>query len=137
MKIASIFSAAAIAFAVPVMAQNAPDTPTEAPTEGELKLAKLIEGRVAGEPQRCVNNLRTANLTIIDGTALVYEANGAVYVNIPRNARSIDDGDIIVTRPQGNRLCRTDIVTTRDRFSYFYTGNIFLEDFVPYRRIDE
>ncbi|MGB3754716.1 MAG: hypothetical protein WA954_12580 [Parerythrobacter sp.] len=124
---------AAVAFAAPAMAQDEPGTPTE----GELELAKLIEGREAGEPQRCVFNLRTANLRVIDGTALVYERGSQLYVNIPRNARSIDDSDIIVTRPQGNRLCRTDLVTTRDRFNNFYTGNIFLEDFVPYRRVDD
>jgi hypothetical protein len=75
------------------------------------------------------------DLTIIDGTALVYKSGKTLYVNIPRNADDIDDRDTLVTRRSSSRLCRTDIVTTQDSSIGMYTGNIFLGDFVPYRKV--
>ena len=33
-----------------------------------------------------------------------------------------------------SQLCRLDQVTTHSRTGNFYTGNIMLQDFVPYRR---
>ncbi|MEE2794389.1 MAG: hypothetical protein VX512_06080, partial [Pseudomonadota bacterium] len=41
-------------------------------TRGEEKLAKLLDGRVAGEPQSCIRTLGSRNLSQIDGTALTY-----------------------------------------------------------------
>ncbi|MBL4858880.1 MAG: hypothetical protein JKY36_06765, partial [Erythrobacter sp.] len=41
-------------------------------TRGEQKLAKMLEGRVAGEPQNCIRTIGSRSLTSIDDTALVY-----------------------------------------------------------------
>ena len=103
-------------------------------TEGEIRLEKMLEGRIAGEPQSCIRNFPTDDLTIIDGTALVYKVGGTLYVNIPRNAEDVDHWDTLVTRTSTSQLCRQDIVTTVDLPSGMYTGNIMLGDFVPYRR---
>lgn len=128
-------------FAAPIMAAALVAAPAagevKEPTKGEVKLAKMLEGREAGEPTSCVRIFPTSNLTVIDGTALVYKQGRTLYVNVPRDPGSIDDGDTIVTRPFGNRLCKTDIVTTIDGFNGFYTGNILLGDFVPYRKADK
>lgn len=136
MKIASGLIAAGAALLLAAPALQAEEAEEPAKTEGQLKLEKLLEGRVAGKPEQCIRNFPSTDLTIIDGTALVYKSGGTLWVNIPRNADDIDDDDTLVTRTSASRLCRTDIVTTIDRFSQFYTGNIFLGDFVPYRRAD-
>lgn len=101
--------------------------------ENEVKLAKMLEGRVAGEPQTCIN-LRNAQLRVLEDVAIVYEVGSTVYVNVPRNPEQLDDNDMLVTRSISNRLCRQDIVTTVRRAGGFYSGNIFLGDFVPYRK---
>ena len=103
---------------------------------GEERLAKLIEGRVAGEPKRCISTLGSRGLTIIDKTAIVYKAGNKVWVNRTAHPESIDDDDILVIRKFGdsNRLCRLDNVTTVDRASGMFSGAIFLEDFVPYEK---
>ncbi len=101
---------------------------------GEEKLARMLDGRVAGEPESCVRTFPSGNLTIVDGTALVYKQGSTLWVNIPSNPKYLDDSDALLTRQFGTRLCRTDIVTTFDRSVGFYTGNIFLGDFVPYRK---
>ena len=131
----ALAATAALALSAPSAAKDN-DTPTAEMSKGEAKLAKLLEGRVAEKPQSCVRLFPSRNLQIIDETALVYGRGNVIYVNVPRNAEDLDDSDAILTRPSGNSLCRSDQVTTFDRHVGFYTGNIFLGDFVPYRRVD-
>lgn len=103
---------------------------------GEEKLAKMLEGRVAGEPESCIRTFPSVELTVIDGTALVYKQGGTLWVNVPARPESLDDRDALLTRQFSSRLCKMDIVTTFDPSMGFYTGNIFLSDFVPYRKVD-
>ena len=115
---------------------NAPALDARERPSGEEKLAKLLKGRVAGEPESCIRTFPHTRLTVIDGTALVYKQGSTLWVNRTRYPSDIDDDDALVSRQFGAQLCRTDIVTTIDRNAQFYTGNIFLGDFVPYRRPD-
>ena len=124
----AIAAAACALVAVPAAAER---------KSGEEKLAELIDGRVAGEPQSCINTFNSRPLTVIDDTAIVYRSGDTVYVNRTRAPQTLDNDDVLVIRTfgSGSRLCRLDQVSTRDRFNGFYTGNIFLTDFVPYRRV--
>ncbi len=126
--------AAPLAAAALLAAPSAYADESTAPTKGEIKLAKMLEGRVAGEPQNCIRTLPNLKLTMIDETALVYKSGRTLYVNIPSDPGAIDNDDTLVTRRFGSRLCNTTIVTTIDRFHGGYTGNIFLGQFVPYRK---
>lgn len=130
----SAFAAASAAlslFAAPAIAQ---ETPVE-PTKGEAKLAKMLEGRVAGEPQQCIRMLRSDDLTTIHGTALVADRGDTIWVNRTAQPQTLDVNDILVIRKfSGSQLCRLDQITTSSRTGNFYTGNIMLEEFVPYRR---
>lgn len=112
-----------------------PAAADEAKPKGQAELAKLLEGRVAGEPQNCVQSFPNMHMRIIDGTAIVIERGSTVYVNIPQHPESLDDDDAMKIRRTGSQLCRTDMVTTFDRTGGFYTGNIFLGDFVPYKKV--
>lgn len=102
--------------------------------EGEAKLAKMLEGRVAGEPQSCISAHSSHRLEIIDGTALVYDAGGTIYVARPSDPNSLDDDDILVIKRTGGQLCSLDVMQTVDRTTGMLTGIVFLSDFVPYRR---
>lgn len=105
--------------------------------KGEAKLAKLIEGRVAGEPESCITMIGSRPMTKIDDTALVYRAGNTVWVNRTRTPEAIDDNDYLVIRKFGtSQLCKSDNVTTYDRSGNFFSGVIFLDDFVPYREPD-
>ncbi len=107
------------------------------PSKGDIKLAKLLEGRVAGEPQSCVRTMPSENINVIDGTALVVGRGRTIYVNVPQYPTSLDDDDILVIRRyNGSQLCRLDWIETRDRFGGFYSGNVMLNDFVPYTRVE-
>lgn len=124
---------AGMAMALPLVAQQTAPADT---TAGQAKLAKLLEGRVAGEPERCIRTFPSRSLQVIDGTAIVSDQGGTVWVNYTQNPASLNDRDALLIRKFGSvaQLCRLDTVTTFDRFSGFYTGNVFLTDFVPYRR---
>ena len=119
---------------------SAPATQAEeiaAPTRGEAKLAKLLDGRVAGEASDCIRTIGSRSMTQIDDTALVYKDGDTIWVNRTRNPGSIDDSDYLVIRKfTGSQLCRSDRVTTYSRIGNFFSGVIFLDDFVPYRVAD-
>lgn len=122
----ALFAAAAGLLAAPVQAER---------PSGEERLAKLIEGRDAGEPRRCLPHLGSRPLTIIDKTAIVYKQGNTVWVNRTAHPEDIDEDDILVIRKFGtSNLCRSDMITQADRFSGMFSGSIFLEDFVPYTK---
>ncbi|OWQ97841.1 hypothetical protein [Sphingopyxis witflariensis] len=102
----------------------------------EAQLEKLLEGRVAGEPQKCIPLSATNGSQIIDKTAIVYRSGSTLWVNRPRSgAESLDDDDVLVTKLTGNQLCNIDTVELHDRMSHMYSGFVSLGDFVPYRRV--
>jgi len=104
-------------------------------SKGEAKLAKLLEGRVAGEPKSCISTNRSNNMHVIDNTAIVYEDGKTIWVNRTAHPENLDWNDILViNRFSGSQLCRLDQVTTIDQGSGFFTGVVFLQDFVPYRK---
>jgi hypothetical protein len=103
---------------------------------GEERLAKLLDGRVAGEPQSCISAPNMSQLTVIDKTALVYKAGSTIYVNRPANPKSLNSGDILVIDRLSHQLCNTDMVNTRSQGpGHFFTGSVFLGQFVPYKKV--
>ncbi|MFM5949442.1 MAG: hypothetical protein ACKOPM_09470 [Novosphingobium sp.] len=101
----------------------------------QQRLDKLIEGRVAGEPVSCVSSFETRNMQVLDKTAIVYGWGNTIWVNVPKNAKDLDDDEILVTRTSNSQLCDLDIVHTLDRGSQMPSGFISLGKFVPYKRV--
>lgn len=102
--------------------------------KGEARLAKMLEGRVAGEPRSCIPVMLSDRLQVIDQTAVVYDAGKTIYVARPQNPKSLDSDDILVIKRFGSELCKQDVIHTIDRTMGFMTGVIFLDDFVPYTK---
>jgi hypothetical protein len=101
----------------------------------EERLARALEGRVAGEPVNCIQLRNVRSSRIIDDTAILYDAGSTIYVNRPRAGReSLDQWDVLVTRLHSSQLCSIDVVHLYDSASRFQTGTVFLGDFVPYRK---
>jgi hypothetical protein len=127
-------SVLAAVVAIAAMAGAADARPRQS---GEARLAKLLEGRVAGQPASSIRTWPSSAMTIIDGTAIVFGRGDTIYVNRTEYPDTIDDTDALVIRKFGStsQLCKTDVVTTVDSRSHFYTGNVMLADFVPYRRV--
>ncbi|MBY8337070.1 hypothetical protein KYN89_08405 [Alteriqipengyuania sp. NZ-12B] len=104
---------------------------------GQERLDKLLEGRVAGEPTNCVPHRPSARLYIIDKTAVVYDTGSTIYVNYTQDPEALDDDDYLVVRDPSPSLCRTTQITTRDRTGNFFSGAVFLTDFIPYKRVKD
>ena len=137
-------ASAALAFAaMPYGLSAQEDEPLSAeaeqePSEGEKRLARLLEGREAGEPQRCIRVRPSQAMTTIEDTAYVFGRGGTIYVQRTQNPEAIDRNDILVTQRFGSsQLCRLDIAQTVDQIVGFFTGNVIFEDFVPYTRVSK
>lgn len=140
--IGGIASALALVMALPATAQSddAPDVETQAEaaplTKGQKRLAKLLEGRVAGEPLRCIRSLPQQRMQTIEGTAYVYGSGSTIYVQRTNAPDQIDDNDVLViNRFNPTELCRVNIATTIDPVTGIFTGTVFFDDFVPYKRV--
>lgn len=104
--------------------------------EPEAKLAKLLEGRVAGEAQNCIPLTTITSSQIIDKTAIVYKSGSTYWVNRPKSgADSLDDDDVLVTKLSTGQLCSIDTVQLHDRASHMWSGFVALGEFVPYRKV--
>jgi len=127
-KLVPLILGALAATAVPAQA-----TDRRAPEE---QLARALEGRVAGEPVDCVNLRTIQSSRVIRGTAILYDAGSVIYVNRPRaGAELLDHWGAQVSRTFDNRLCSVDPVQIVDTATGMFEGNIFLGEFVPYRRV--
>lgn len=103
---------------------------------GEAQLAKLLEGRVAGEPVDCISTLANNSSQVIDKTAIIYGSGRTIYVQRPRTgAESLSSDDILVTKLTSPQLCSIDTVQLRDRGTgHFWKGFVGLDKFVPYTK---
>lgn len=137
----SAIPAVCIAIAMSLGAASTQAAPSKALTErqakAETRLAKALEGRVPGEPVRCLRLTNIRSSQVYDRTAIVYEGLGGVlYVNRPRSGvQSLDRNDVLVTRTSTGDLCSIDIVSLWDPNSRMQSGFVGLGEFVPYKKV--
>jgi len=101
---------------------------------GEAKLARMLEGHAAGEPVRCISAMRSNNIQVIEHVGIVYDAGATIYVARVTDPRQLDRWDVPIFERFGSQLCSNDVIRTVDRGTGHFTGAVFLNDFVPYRR---
>ena len=131
------FSALAAIGAAGAMIISAPVAVAKQPVaeKGEARLAKMLDGRVAGKPQSCIYAPAINSMTVIDKTAIVIKRGSTLYVNRPANAHDLDSHDMLVINRQAHELCRLDSVTMRTQPPHsFFSGAVFLGEFVPYTK---
>ena len=126
----------AISTAVAAMALAAPATAQDREERSERAFAELVEGRVAGEARSCISTFRTNRLRVEEHVGLVYEQGDTLWVARARNPHTLDTWDVPIIERFGTRLCNTDVNRTIDRSSGIFSGVLFLDDFVPYTKVD-
>src|SRR4051812_25594703 len=82
--------------------------------KNEAKLAKMLEGRTAGEPISCIPAVKGNRLEVLEGVGMVYKSGDTIYVAKPTHPEDLRD-DILVVERFGSQLCNTDVVRTIDR----------------------
>lgn len=103
--------------------------------KGEERLARMLEGRTAGEPVSCITTMRNNQLQVIDEVGVVYDAGNTVYVARPTDPRMLRRTDaLVIDRFSPSRLCVNEPIRTLNRHGGFFTGVVFLNDFVPYKK---
>lgn len=102
--------------------------------KGEARLARMIEGRVAGDPVSCIATMSGSRLEVIDHVGIAYDAGRTIYVARADRPQSLDGFDTVVIERSGSQLCKQDMIRTVDLNAGFTTGIVFLGDFVPYTR---
>jgi len=126
--LATILAGAALALtgATAVLAKS--------PEENEARLARMLEGRTAGEPVNCISAINSNRMEVIEHVGIVYDAGNTIYVARPTDPRQLGRNDVVVINRFGGQLCTTDVIRTVDRYQGFTTGAVFLDDFVPYTK---
>ena len=102
--------------------------------ENEAKLARMLEGRTAGEPVNCISALNSNRIEVIEHVGIVYDAGNTIYVARPSDPRQLGRDDVIVIERFSSQLCTSDVIRTVDRYQGYTTGAVFLEEFVPYTK---
>lgn len=134
-KVSTVLATLAAAASLLVSASAQARRDTVPYPKGEARLAEMIDGRVAGKPQSCIFAPNLMQLSVVDKTALVYKSGGILYVNRPANPRDLRSNEVLVIDRLSHQLCNTDMVQTMSQGSpHFYTGSVFLGQFVPYRK---
>lgn len=101
----------------------------------ETRIAKALDGRVAGKPVDCIPLQQIQSSQIFDRTAILYKVGRTWYLNRPASgATFLDSNDILVTDTRSPNLCSIDIVRLLDQSTRFPSGSIGLGKFVPYTK---
>lgn len=127
----------AIALATAAALLTAPALQAKEKLTGEQELAKILEGRQAGEPVNCISLSDSREARVIDKTAIVFGHGNTIYVNRPTNPDDLNGDDVMVTETSLSRLCKLDTVRFHDRSQFFFTGFVGLNEFVPYRKVEK
>ena len=134
-KIPSIKTGAAILAAALLPLAAAPAAAETRAEKNEAYLAKMLEGRVAGEPTNCIFAPRSHELNVIEYVGIVYDDGETIYVARTQSPHSLDYNDALIIERHGSSLCRHDITRTFDRTSHI-PGIGFFDEFVPYTKVD-
>lgn len=116
------------------------DDQPAAPTKGEAELAKLLEGRVAGEKIECMPPARNTPSITIPQTAIVYGRSNSsvIYVQRTQTPQMIDrDSFLVSLSGQQNRFCRMDQFNVVGRAAGLPIGAVVFDHFIPYTRVKQ
>ncbi|WP_324748985.1 hypothetical protein SH591_09895 [Sphingomonas sp. LY54] len=105
--------------------------------EDAANLEQALAGRVAEDPQSCVNSRDLAGNKSFGEGAILFRGrtNSTVYVNRPpTGCPDLSYGRALKVRTISTRLCRGDIINVFDPVSGVEYGSCSLGDFTPYRR---
>ena len=104
---------------------------------GEAQLAEMLEGyQASGETQNCISAIRSNKIRVIPYVGVVYDAGDTIYVARASRPESLRESDVPVFERYSSQLCTNDVMRTIDRYSPSFSGVLFLEDFVPFTRVD-
>lgn len=126
-----------IGFAAGVLAISGCVAPAELQESRQAKaaskLARALEGRVAGEAQTCIANHGVTGPEIIDERTMLYQDGPRVWrADLPEDCPGMTDDDFLVVRLFGSQICRNDQFFAQRRGSNFPGPSCRFGTFTPY-----
>lgn len=103
------------------------------------RLDRQLAGRIAGEPQRCINPRLMRGSSSYAGTTILYKQNSRTLWrnDPPGGCGALRGGRSLTVRTFGSSLCEGDIATVDDYRNGAAMGSCALGKFVPYTRPDK
>lgn len=100
----------------------------------EAQLAKRLDGLVQGPSQDCISPSPSRGGTRYGNATLIEDRTGKLYLTRFEAACTLDPNDAVISRRPTDRLCRGEIVRSRDLISGVDTGSCIYGNFVSYER---
>jgi hypothetical protein len=99
------------------------------------ELARLLDGRVVGEPKSCVPMQQQDGLRAIDENTFVVERGRTLWVNrLPSACPGIRPFSTLIVRVHTGQYCQGDRVQALEPGASIPGPYCILGDFVPYQR---
>lgn len=89
----------------------------------------MLEGRVAGKPEECIQIRPIRRMTVLEGHALVFHSGNTLWIQTTADPGALRKWDSFAFRSFGQRLCSYDTVNGRQ-------GPLDLVEFVPWRKAE-
>ena len=106
--------------------------------QAQVRLARLLAGKVAGPARSCLPSYRADDMIVIDERTIAFrDGPNRVWVTQPRGSCNLlgSPGYALVTRNVGGMgLCSGDIGQIFDTTSRMTVGSCVMGDFTPYTR---
>jgi hypothetical protein len=104
--------------------------------KAQARLAQLLHGKVAGEPQSCLPSYSANDMVVIDDYTIGFrEGTRRVWINKPAggcNLLSAGPYALLTRNVASSGTCRGDIAHVVDTMSGMTVGSCVFGDFVPY-----
>lgn len=82
------------------------------PTRQQIRAESLLEGKVAGEPQQCIQLRRIRHTTVVDESTILYRVNSRelyrASFDVP--CGGLDNDTTLITDTNSTQLCTGDQV---------------------------
>lgn len=103
-------------------------------TGSDNVLARELAGRVGGSPQACISKFGQANLRVIDGRTVAYDAGATLWVSrLAADCPALDRYNTLIVEGSGSEYCRGDRLRGLEPGALIPGPICILRDFTPYR----
>ena len=119
-------------------AAPSPQQMAQAQAQSQMKLNKLLAGKVPGAPQSCLPTYRQNDMVVIDDYTIAFrDGVNRVWINHPPGGcNMLGAGSYtLITHSSGIGLCRGDIGQVTDLMNHSTVGSCVMGDFVPYEKL--
>ncbi len=105
------------------------------PTREQVRAAAMLEGKVPGEPQQCIQLRDIRNTTVVDESTILYQVNTRELYRADFDVPcgGLDNSTTLVTDTNSTQLCTGDQVRVLENPTGRERAFCAISRFTPYR----